>query len=66
MKLGPVTKYDKRNTVTSKKVTMTSYRKIMTSLPFFPFMANLEHSGIWIPEAWSINLTKTENRTKNS
>ena len=35
MKLGLVTKLDKRNAVTSKNLTMTSCRQIMTSLSFF-------------------------------
>ena len=72
MQLGPVTKLNKRNKITSKKWTMTSCRQIVTSLSFFGFMANLEQSGSLIPNAWSIilifsltvYLTKTENRTK--
>ena len=32
---------------------MTSCRKVMTSLSFFGFLANLERSGGWIPEAES-------------
>ena len=44
MKLGPVTKLDKRNKTTSKKLTLTSCRKIVTSLSFFRFLANLEQS----------------------
>ena len=54
---------------------MTSYRKIVTSLSFFKFLANLEQSGGRIPDTESakvmfsvtvtICLTKTENRTKN-
>ena len=34
-----------------KKLTMTSCRKIVTSLPFFHFAANLEQSGSRIPDA---------------
>ena len=53
---------------------MTSYLQIVTSLPFFRFMANLEQFGCRIPETWSVilvfsltfYLTKTENRTKKS
>ena len=55
---------------------MTSCRKIVTSLSSFQFMANLEQSGGWIPDAESTKLifslivtfylTKTENRTKKS
>ena len=44
MKLGPVTKLDKRNKITLRKMTMKSIREIMTSLSFFQFMANLEQS----------------------
>ena len=77
MKLGPVTKPDKRNKTTSKKKwTMTSCRKIVTSLSFFEFLANLEQSGGRIPDTDSAEvmfsvtvtfcLTKTENRTKKS
>ena len=76
MKLGPVTKLDKRNKTTSKKLTLTSCRKIVTSLSFFGFLANLEQSGGRIPDTESAKvmfsvivtfcLTKTENRTKKS
>ena len=75
MKLGPVTKLDKRNK-TSKKLTMTSCQKIVTPLSFFRFLANLEQSGGRIPDTESakvmisvkvtFGLTKTENRTKIS
>ena len=51
-----------------------SCRKIVTSLSFFQFLANLEQSGNQIPDAWFVKLmfslivtlylTKTENRTK--
>ena len=74
MKIGPITKIDKRNTATSKNITMTSSRQILTSLSFFQFMANLEQSGSQIPDAWSVKLTfsltvafyllKNESRTK--
>ena len=42
MKLGPITELDKRNEVTSKKLTMTSFWQIVTSLLFFRFIGNLE------------------------
>ena len=45
MKLGPITKLDKRNKTTSKNLTMTSCRKIVRSLPFYGFLTNLEKSG---------------------
>ena len=35
MKLGPAATLDKRNKTTSKNLTMTSRRQIMTSLSFF-------------------------------
>ena len=75
MKLGPVTKLDKRNKKTSKKLTLTSCWKIVTSLSFFGFLANLEQSRGRIPDAESgkvtfsvivtFCLTKTENKLKN-
>ena len=40
MKLKPVTKLDKRNTATLKKLTMMSRQQIVTLLPFFQFMDN--------------------------
>ena len=74
MKLGPVTKLDKRNKTTSKNMTLTSCRKIMTPLSFFGFLANLKQSGGWILDTESAEvmfsvigtfcLRKTENRTK--
>ena len=76
MELEPVTKLDKRNKTTSKKLTLTPCRKIMTSFSFFGFLTNLEQSGGRIPDTESAKvmfsvivtfcLTKTENRTKKS
>ena len=76
MKLGPVTKLDKKNSVTPKKVTMMSCRQIVTSLSFFRFMVNFQPSESRILNAWSIKLTfsltitfylgKPKNRTKKS
>ena len=64
MKLGPVTKLDKRNKATSQ---------IVTSLLFFQFMAILEESRSRIFDALAVKftfsltvtfyLTKPENRT---
>ena len=51
MKLGPVTKLDNRNKTMSKKLTMTSYPKIVTSLQLFQFTANLEKSGSQVMDA---------------
>ena len=69
MKLGTVTKLDKRN-------IWRHDRQIVTSMFFFQFTANLQPYGSLIPNPWSIKLTfsltitfyltKTENRTKNS
>ena len=42
MKLGRITKRDKRNKATSKNVMLTSFQQIVTSLSFFGFMANFE------------------------
>ena len=74
--LRPVTKLDKRNTATSKKLTMTPCQQIVTLLSFFQFMTNLEQSGSSIPDAWSVifkfpfiltfYFTKTGNRSKRS
>ena len=76
MKLGPVTKLDNRNKTTLKNLTLTSCRKILTSLSFFRFFANLEQSGGRIPDTESAKFmfsliatfcfTKTKNRTKKS
>ena len=45
MKPESVTKLNKRNTGTSKKLVMMSCRPIVTSQSFFQLMANLEESG---------------------
>ena len=57
MKLGLVTKLDKRNEARSKNLTITSCQKIVTSLSFFRLIANLQTSGSQIPEACPINHT---------
>ena len=56
MKLGPVTKLDKRNIITSKNFTMTIFQKIGTTLSFFQSMANLVQSRSQIPDAQSVKL----------
>ena len=76
MKLRSVTKIDKRNTTTSKKLTVMSCQQIVSSLSFSQFMGNLELSSSEISDAWSVKLkfslivtlylTKTENRTKKA
>ena len=53
MKPGIVTKRDKRNTKTSKKIKMMLRRHIVTSLSFFQFMVNLQPSGSRILDAWT-------------
>ena len=53
MKLGPVTKFDKRNKTTSEKPMMTSCQKIVTSFLFFWFLAKLEQSRYQIPDTES-------------
>ena len=57
MKLRPVTKLGKINKKSSKEITMTSFRKIVTSSQFFRFVANLEQSGSRISNAQSVKLT---------
>ena len=56
IKLGPVIKLNKKNTVTLKKFMMMSCQQIVMSLLFFQFMANLEQSGGRIPDAWSVKV----------
>ena len=74
MKLGPVTKIDKGNITTSKKLTLKSCRKIVTSFSlfyFWPIWSGPE-TGFRSTESakvlFSVNVTfcrtKTENRTK--
>ena len=68
MKLGPVTKLDRKNREMSKKLTMTPCQQM--SLSNSGLMTNLEQSGSWIPDVWSVKvsfslivtfyLTKTE------
>ena len=46
MKLGPVTRLDKKNIKTSDKFDCdVSCPQIVTSTSFFQFLANLEQSG---------------------
>ena len=76
MKLGPVTKFDKRNKTASKKVDVDVMSKHCDVIVRFWFLANSEQSGGGIPDTESENvmfsqtvtfyLTKTENRTKKS
>ena len=68
MKLGPVTKPDKRNTTRPKKTDNTPSQEIVTLSSFLQFMADLGQSRTWIPVAWSIilifSLTTTFYLTK--
>ena len=72
-KLVPVTKLVKRNKTASKNLTMTSFRKIVISLPFFQFTANLEPSDfvrvvgkLMFPSTVTFYIIKTENKIKKS
>ena len=75
MKLGPVTKPDKRKKKQRQKnLAKTSCWKIVTSLSFLEFLTKLKQSGGRILDTESATvmfsiivtfcLTKTENRTK--
>ena len=76
MKLGPVTKLEKRNKIMSQQLKIPSCQQSMTSLSFLQFMANLELSESRILDGESVKLTfslivtsyltKTENRTNKS
>ena len=72
MKLGPVTKLDKRNKTMSKKFDVV----MSENCDVIVFSQNLEHSRGWVLDTESAKvmfsvtvtfcLTKTENRTKKS
>ena len=76
MKLGPVTKLDKRNTAPSKNFDDGIMSTNCDVIVFFRFMANLQPSGSRTSDSWStkltfsltitFHLTKIENRTKKS
>ena len=51
MKLGPVTKLDKKNNTTSKTFGDDAMSENCDVIPIFQFMANLEQSGSRIPVA---------------
>ena len=51
MKLGPVTKRNKRNKTTSKEFDDDVMSKNCNVLLFFQFTENLEQSGSRIPDA---------------
>ena len=76
MKLGPVTKLDKRNKPTSKKVDVDVMSGSCDVIVIFRIFANLEQSGGRIPDTEPAKviflvivtscLTKTESSTKKS
>ena len=76
MKLGPVTKLEKKNTVISKKSDDSVISEFMTSLSLFGFIANLKQFRSRRPDVLSVSLTfsltvtfcltKSEDRTKES
>ena len=76
MKLRPVTKLDKRNKTTSKKIEFDVMSENYGVIVIFWILSNLEQSRGRIPDTESAKvmfsvivtfcLTKTENRTKKS
>ena len=76
MKLGPVTKIDERNKVTSQKIDDYVISENFDVIAIFGFLVNLQQSGSWIPDTECAKvmcsvivtfcLTKTANRTKTS
>ena len=74
MKLGPVTKPDKGYKATSKIFDDDVILENCSAIVIFQFMANLEPSVSWIPNAESVKitfslkvtsyLTKSKNRNK--
>ena len=57
MKVGQITKLDKRNTATPKKFGNNVMSTSCDVFSFFQFIANLEQNGFQIPDAWFIKLT---------
>ena len=60
MKLGPVTKLDKRNTATSRKLDDDVLPANNDVIVTFKNMANLEQSGSQTSDSWSPDITKTK------
>ena len=56
MKLGPVTKLDKRNKTRSTKFDVDVLPENLTSLSLFGFLTNLEQSGGRIPDTESVKV----------
>ena len=50
MKVGAVTKLDKKSTEKPKSLTMISCLQILTSLSFLKFLANLQPSKSLVPD----------------
>ena len=71
MKLGSVTKLEKRKDTRSKKIDDDFMPEIVTSLSIFQFMANMQQSGSRVPDAYPVKrifslivifyIPKTEN-----
>ena len=57
MKLGPVTKFDKRNKTTSNKFDDDVMSANGDVIVIFQFFANLEQSKSRIPDVLSVKLT---------
>ena len=53
MKFGPLSKHDKKNGDV-KKIGDDVMSEIVMPLSFFRCMVDLEQSGSWIPDAWSM------------
>ena len=58
MKLGPVTKLDKRNTATSEKFDDDALSANDDVIVTFQFLANLEQSRSQPQDAWSADISK--------
>ena len=56
MKLGPVTKLNKRNIRMSKKIDDDAMSENFDVIVIFQFLANLEQSGGWISDIESAKL----------
>ena len=57
MKLGLLTKLDKKTSQSQKILTMTLCRQVATLFSFFEFMANFHLLRDRIPDEWSIKYT---------
>ena len=76
LRLGPISKLKKTNTMGSNKILKTIYEQFMTYLTIFGLTVDLEQTRSCIMDIWSIflrissvttvDLTKTGNRIKES